>query len=113
MNGVDNGFMLFTNYRVPRECLLNKHGDVSPGGEYVKARQHQKDGKGGGKGYNASLGALAVGRIAITGRYKIIFLFTEKSQRNFGLVSQNLQQSPSRWPPQLPPGEYSQLPLSE
>ena len=74
MNGVDNGFMLFTNYRVKRECLLNKHGEVTPSGEYVKARRPQKDGKGegGGKGYNASLGALAVGRIAITGRYKSI-----------------------------------------
>ena len=72
MNGVDNGFMLFTNYRVKRECLLNKHGDVTPGGEYVKAQRAQKSGKDGGKGYNASLGALAVGRIAITGREEIL-----------------------------------------
>ena len=71
MNGVDNGFMLFTNYRVRRECLLNKHGDVTPGGEYVKAQRTQKNGKSGGKEYNASLGALAVGRIAITGREEI------------------------------------------
>ena len=81
MNGVDNGFMMFTNYRVKRECLLNKHGEVTPSGEYVKAQQPRKDGKRkeGGKGYNASLGALAVGRIAITGRETLIFL----SKRRF------------------------------
>ena len=62
--------MLFTHYRVKREFLMNKHGDVTPSGEYVRAQRHHKNGKGGGKGYNASLGALAVGRIAITGRDK-------------------------------------------
>ena len=67
---MDNGFMLFTNYRVPRECLLNKHSDVSPSGEYVKAGQNQKDAKGGEKRYSASLGALSVGRIGITGNGK-------------------------------------------
>ena len=66
--------MLFTNYRVRRECLLNKHGDVTPSGEYVKAQRAQKSGKSGVKGYNASLGALAVGRIAITGREEILKL---------------------------------------
>ena len=74
--------MLFTHYRVPRECLLNKHSDVTPSGEYIKAGQNQKDGKGGEKRYNASLGALSVGRIGITGKGK-----SSPIQKNFTLNS--------------------------
>ena len=103
MNGVDNGFMLFTNYRVRRECLLNKHGDVTPGGEYVKAQRAQKNGKSGGKGYNASLGALAVGRIAITGREEIFEGPLLQLFRTY-LVVQNLERLPSRWPQPSPSG---------
>lgn len=29
-----DSFVLFTNYRIPRENLLNKHGDVLPDGTY-------------------------------------------------------------------------------
>ena len=35
LNGLDNGFMMFDHVRVGRECLLNKHGDVTAEGEYV------------------------------------------------------------------------------
>ncbi|GLH03761.1 Probable peroxisomal acyl-coenzyme A oxidase 1 [Gryllus bimaculatus] len=34
LNGIDNGFMMFQNYRIPRESLLNKMSDVTPEGEY-------------------------------------------------------------------------------
>lgn len=42
LNGVDNGFVIFQNYRIPRDSLLNKAGDVSPEGQYsihIKDRQ--------------------------------------------------------------------------
>ncbi|KAF2895680.1 hypothetical protein ILUMI_10460 [Ignelater luminosus] len=34
LNGVDNGFIMFQNYKIPRENLLNKISDVTPEGEY-------------------------------------------------------------------------------
>lgn len=35
LNGVDNGFILFKNYSVPRVSLLNKNADVNENGQYV------------------------------------------------------------------------------
>lgn len=35
LNGVDNGFLLFNNYSVPRFSLLNKNADVTENGQYV------------------------------------------------------------------------------
>lgn len=60
LNGVDNGFVMFDNYRIPRECLLNKHADVSEDGTYVAAIKDTN------KRFSASLGALSTGRVSIT-----------------------------------------------
>ena len=35
LDGIDNGFLIFHNYRVPRENLLDKMGDVTPDGKFV------------------------------------------------------------------------------
>ncbi|XP_073986322.1 peroxisomal acyl-coenzyme A oxidase 3-like isoform X2 [Rhodnius prolixus] len=59
LNGVDNGFILFSNYRIPKDNLLNKVGDVTPEGEYVSPIKDSK------KRLGASLGALSAGRISI------------------------------------------------
>ena len=34
VNGLDNGWIRFSNYRIPRVALLNKHGDVDAKGIY-------------------------------------------------------------------------------
>ena len=34
LNGVDNGFMMFDHYKVTREALLNRTGDVNSEGQY-------------------------------------------------------------------------------
>ncbi|GFY45905.1 peroxisomal acyl-coenzyme A oxidase 3 [Trichonephila inaurata madagascariensis] len=58
LNGLDNGFMLFNQYRIPRENLLNKNGDVKPDGQYVSL-------KGETERFGDSMGALSMGRVGI------------------------------------------------
>ncbi|CAF0826000.1 unnamed protein product [Rotaria sordida] len=59
-NGLDNGFLIFRNYRIPRENLLNKHGDVLPDGTYKTPF------KTSNKRFGASLGALSSSRVGIS-----------------------------------------------
>lgn len=61
LNGVDNGFVMFNNYRIPRSQLLNKTADVSEDGMYLTRLKDPS------KRYGASLGALSVGRVMIVG----------------------------------------------
>lgn len=54
-------FVMFENYRIPRENLLNKNGDVTEDGQYVTRFKSDRDRHG------AALGALSMGRVNITG----------------------------------------------
>lgn len=60
LNGVDNGFVMFNKFRIPRESLLNKTGDVLPDGTYTSPY------KDSNKRFGASLGMLSSGRVSIT-----------------------------------------------
>jgi len=60
LNGLDNGYMLLNNVRVPRTHLLNKQGDVSPEGKYVSPYKDKN------KRFGAVLGTLSGGRCGIT-----------------------------------------------
>ncbi|KAF2898696.1 hypothetical protein ILUMI_07471 [Ignelater luminosus] len=60
LNGVDNGFIMFDQYHIPRENLLNKIGDVTEDGRYVA------DITDPNRRHGAALGNLSDGRINIT-----------------------------------------------
>lgn len=59
LNGVDNGFLMFDHYKVPRESLLNRTGDVTPSGQYTTPFKDPR------KRFGASLGNLSSGRVGI------------------------------------------------
>ncbi|XP_055681517.1 peroxisomal acyl-coenzyme A oxidase 3 isoform X2 [Lutzomyia longipalpis] len=61
LNGVDNGFVMFHKYRIPREFLLSRIGDVDKDGKFVAKIKDSK------KRMGASLGALSGGRVSICG----------------------------------------------
>lgn len=59
LNGVDNGFMMFNHYKVPKSSLLNKLADVTALGKYTTPFRDPK------KRFGASLGNLSSGRVGI------------------------------------------------
>ncbi|XP_053664148.1 peroxisomal acyl-coenzyme A oxidase 3 [Anopheles marshallii] len=61
LQGVDNGFVMFRQYRIPRDNLLARTGDVNEQGEFVSPF------KDPAKRFGASLGALSGGRVSICG----------------------------------------------
>jgi acyl-CoA oxidase len=61
LNGVDNGQLWFDNLRVPRTSLLNRYGDVDPGGTYSTPIENST------KRFFTMLGTLIQGRISVAG----------------------------------------------
>uniref|UniRef100_A0A6G1SML4 Acyl-coenzyme A oxidase n=1 Tax=Aceria tosichella TaxID=561515 RepID=A0A6G1SML4_9ACAR len=61
LNGVDNGFLIFDNYRIPRGTLMNRNADITPDGKYVSKVGDKK------KRMGASFGILSAGRVGIIG----------------------------------------------
>jgi len=59
LNGVDNGFMVFNNYEVGKETLMNRNAHISETGEYVAKIKDEN------KRFGLQLGILSVGRVFI------------------------------------------------
>ncbi|VVC94362.1 unnamed protein product [Leptidea sinapis] len=60
LNGVDNGFVMFNKYRIPKDNALDKLGGVDDAGDYQTPFKDPK------KRFGASLGILSGGRVHIT-----------------------------------------------
>ncbi|XP_043479794.1 peroxisomal acyl-coenzyme A oxidase 3-like isoform X2 [Leptopilina heterotoma] len=60
LNGIDNGFLIFNHFPVPRASLLNKNIDVTKDGQFVSKMKDKK------KLFGASVGVLSGGRLNIT-----------------------------------------------
>jgi len=58
-NGLDNGFLQFNNYRIPRENLLNRIAEVTTTGQYLSSVEDKV------KRFNAIISPLVRGRIII------------------------------------------------
>lgn len=59
LNGVDNGFVMFHNYKIPKDFLLSKTGDVDDDGNFVTQYKDPK------KRMGTSFAALSGGRVGI------------------------------------------------
>ena len=59
LNGIDNGWIMFKNYRIPREGLLNNFGDVSEDGVYTTPIEND------GKRFANSIASLSGGRVLV------------------------------------------------
>ncbi|KAH9425349.1 acyl-Coenzyme A oxidase [Dermatophagoides pteronyssinus] len=59
LNGLDNGFAAFENYRIPKSCLMNRTGDIDSSGDYVTTIKDKKHRTG------ITLGTLSMGRVGI------------------------------------------------
>lgn len=57
--GIDNGWIMFDKYRIPKVSLLNKYADISPDGGYISDITSKS------KRMAAQFGSLSGGRIAI------------------------------------------------
>ncbi|CAH0604988.1 unnamed protein product [Chrysodeixis includens] len=60
LNGVDNGFVMFNNYHLPKEAALDKLGGVDDNGDYKTPFRDPS------KRFGAALGILSGGRVHIT-----------------------------------------------
>ncbi|KAJ6216003.1 hypothetical protein RDWZM_010503 [Blomia tropicalis] len=59
LNGLDNGFLMFKNYRIPKGYLMNRTGDINASGDYVMEIKDRKCRIG------VTLGTLSMGRVGI------------------------------------------------
>lgn len=61
LHGIDNGFCLFNNYRVPYDCLLDKFSQVSEDGKFKTSIKNKE------KRFAAMFAGLIRGRFAVMG----------------------------------------------
>lgn len=59
LDGIDNGFMIFNNVRIPKENFLNRFSNITDDGKFVSEIENSD------QRFGLSLGALSSGRILL------------------------------------------------
>ncbi|XP_037044871.1 peroxisomal acyl-coenzyme A oxidase 3-like [Bradysia coprophila] len=98
LNGIDNGFVMFNHYRIPRENLLNRTGDVTPEGEYESAFTEP------GKMLGAALESFSDGRLGIM--QESAGTFSHAAVISIRYAALRKQFGPDRSGPEVPIIEY-------
>ena len=80
LNGIDNGRLHFTNVRVPRENLLDRHGSVSAEGVYSSPIESR------GRRFFTMLGTLVQGRVSLVGASVVASQLASTIAIRYGLV---------------------------
>ncbi|RWS04177.1 Peroxisomal acyl-coenzyme A oxidase 3-like protein [Dinothrombium tinctorium] len=87
LNGLDNGFLIFNNYRVHKDFIMNRIGDVDGDGKFVNQLDCPK------KRMGITMGVLSMGRVGIIGmavsnmkKALTIAIRYSASRRQFGPV---------------------------
>lgn len=99
LHGVDNGYIRFTNVRVPRENLLNRFGDVLPNGEYVSELQSPN------RRFAAMLGELITGRLTLAVSSNTLRKIAVTIATRYGAARKQFG------PPNPKPGEPAEVPV--
>lgn len=68
IDGIDNGYIGFHNYRIPKDNLLNKFSNVSDDGDYSSTT------KDADTRFAMTLGALEEGRVGVSGGAQILLV---------------------------------------
>lgn len=80
LNYIDNGYLAFKNFRVPKTALLNKIGDVNEKGEYISNFESS------GKRFGLHIASLTGGRVNIARLTTDQALLALKIALRYGLV---------------------------
>ncbi|RWS29699.1 Peroxisomal acyl-coenzyme A oxidase 3-like protein [Leptotrombidium deliense] len=61
LNGLDNGFLMFHNYRIHKDYIMNRIGEIDGDGKFVNQLEDPK------KRMGITMGTLSMGRVGIIG----------------------------------------------
>lgn len=96
-DGIDNGFLIFKNFRIPRENLLNRFSNVTKDGKF------QSNIENADKRFAVQLGSLSQGRLMIVGTSPKILGYGLKIALRFAAMRRQFGK----------PGEKDEQPLIE
>lgn len=98
LNGLDNGWAQFSNYKISKDTLLNRHANVTPDGKYVAKLDKRSR-------HGVSMGILSAGRVGIIGQAAdnlslaiSIAIRYAGARRQFGPSTDSFSSDGQEWP---------------